>query len=353
VVPLPDTESLVDRSSVSAGATLMTLVVRQNEHAGLVDLPEAIDAIEQGFAAWGRDPSVNILRQVIHKQVRLAVHQALAPDLQALGLYAHAGYDNGVSLLFHAETGQLEAMVLGRILCPPPADNTDLRTPATSAVGTRWLARQDAHTAGVLGSGRQARGHLVATAAVRQIESAKVYSPTVEHCVRFADEMSEALGIPIEAVASAREAVEGLDIVLVTTDTAEPVVLGDWLQPGQHVTSVMGGNTPRDANGRPLREARRDLDDRVVERSNVIVINSRAQAEQDGQGDLMVPIERGILTWDRVGELGELVGGRTPGRTSAEQITLFKNNAGQGIADVALAALVARRARELGRGAAI
>jgi ornithine cyclodeaminase/alanine dehydrogenase-like protein (mu-crystallin family) len=80
------------------------------------------------------------------------------------------------------------------------------------------------------------------------------------------------------------------------------------------------------------------------------VINSRAQAELDYQGDVMLPIESGVLGWEQVHELGELVAGRAPGRTRADQITLYKNNGGQGVADVALAALVARRARELGRG---
>jgi ornithine cyclodeaminase/alanine dehydrogenase-like protein (mu-crystallin family) len=113
---------------------------------------------------------------------------------------------------------------------------------------------------------------------------------------------------------------------------------------------VLGGNTPLDADGRPLRAPRRDLDDEVLRRCDVVAVNSRDQARQDWQGDLMEPIERGALTWERVHELGELLGGLATGRTRPDQITLYKNNGGQGVADVAIAALAARRARELGRG---
>ena len=141
-----------------------------------------------------------------------------------------------------------------------------------------------------------------------------------------------------------------MDIVLVMTDAGDPVLLGQWLKPGQHVTSVLGGNTPRDGKGRPLRPPRRDLDDEVIHRSDVIVINSRAQAAQDWQGDIVLPIENGVLTWERVHELGELVSGRIAGRTDPRQVTLYKNNGEQGIADVAIAAVVVKLARERGLG---
>ena len=329
----------------------MVLLIRPEEHTGLVGLAEAVDSVEEGFAAWGRDPTINIPRQVLHRRIRLAVHQSFAPAQGAVGIFAHAGNGNSASLVWDMDTGQLQAIVLGRIMTGPPiAGAVDLRTPATSAVGTKHLARPDARTVGVIGSGRQARGHLAATAAVRPIQSARVYSRTPAHREAYADEMAEALGMDVRPVGTAREAVEGVDVVLVMTDTAEPVLFGDWLEPGQHVTSVMGGNLVRDDKGHALRPPRRDLDDGVIERSDLIVINSRAQAEQDSQGDVMLPIERGILTWERVGELGELLTDQTPGRTSRDQITLYKNNAGQGVADVALAALVLQRARERGLG---
>jgi alanine dehydrogenase len=336
----------------------MVLVVRPEDHAGLVGLPEAIEAIEQGYRAWAEDARVNLLRQIVSERPRLAVHQASVPFLGRAGLMAHTGDMPGgehgyhaASLVFDLETGGLDAIVLDRIDCGPPvAGVADLRTAATSAVGTRHPARSDATTVGVLGSGRQAQTQLAALAAVRPLRAFKVYSPTEAHRREYAARMASALDLEALAVDTARAAVEGVDIVLVATNTKEPVLLGDWLVPGQHVTSIMGGNTARDPSGRPVGTPRRDLDDGVLERSATIVINSRAQAELDYQGDIMPPIERGVLRWERVHELGELVAGRAPGRTRADQITLYKNNGGQGVADMALAALVARRARELGRG---
>ena len=90
---------------------------------------------------------------------------------------------------------------------------------------------------------------------------------------------------------------------------------------------------------------RRELDDVTIRRTDVIVVNSREQAIADEQGDLFDPVQAGFLSWDKVGELGELLNGKIPGRTRAEQITLFKNNAGQGVADVAVASMIYSLAR--------
>ncbi|MBM2809811.1 MAG: putative ornithine cyclodeaminase, mu-crystallin [Chloroflexi bacterium] len=332
----------------------MVLIVRPKELVDLIDISEAIDAIEDGYRAWGRDHAINAPRQVIHKRVRLAAHQALVPSQGVVGIFAHIHDDDAASLVFDSESGTLEAIVIGRIACGPPISGAvDLRTPATSAVATRALARSDARTVGIIGSGRQARGHLAAIAAVRDVRLARVFSPTIEHRDSFAEQMAAAFDLEVTAVSSAREAVEGMDIVLVMTATAEPVLLGDWLSPGQHVTSVMGGNTPLDAKGKPTRAPRRDFDNAVIRRSDVLVINAREQARQDWQGDIMEPIQDGVLTWERVFELGELLDGRAPTRTKADQITVYKNNGGQGVADMALAGLAVARARERGIGVEI
>ncbi len=336
----------------------MALVVRPDEHVGLVSFPEAIDAVERAFLAWGQQPKLNLPRQIVDGSIRLAVHPASAPFLSTSGLMVHSrqprverGIYPAASLLFSQQTGVLDAIVLGRVLCGPPiAGVVDLRTAATSAVATKYLARTDAQTVGVIGSGRQARSHLVALGVVRTLRSVKVYSRSPQNRYQFARDMEAAMGVEVKPVDSAMMAVHEADIVLVMTDTSRPVFLGEWLVPGQHVTSVLGGDTPRDPQGKPLKEPRRDLDDEVLRRSDVVVINSRVQAEQDLQGNIVEPIERGILSWEQMHELGELLAGLVPGRENSRQITLYKNNGGQGIADVALAALVAQRAREQGLG---
>ena len=334
----------------------MTLLLRPEEHAGLVSFAEAIDVIERAYQALAKDPSLDLLRQIANEKIRLSIHMASNPLLNAAGLMAHSrgrtpSRHHAASLVFNIETCGLDAILLDQILCGDPvAGVTDLRTAATSAVATKYLARADAKTVGVIGSGRQAQSHLAALTVVRSMESAKVYSRSPANRESFAQKMSAALKIEVEPVASSEEAARGVDIILLMTDTSEPVLLGEWLAPGQHVTSVMGGNTPRDSQGRPLKPPRRDLDDEAIRRSNIIVINSRAQAKQDLQGDIIIPIERGVLGWERVRELSELVGRKIHGRSDERQITLYKNNGAQGVADVALAALAAKKARKQGLG---
>ncbi len=338
------------------------LILRPNDHAALLSFHDAVEAIEQAFRAWSEEPGLNLPRLIVNERIRLAVHLASVPFLDGAGLMAHTRHlgssapdrHHAASLVFDLETGGLDAILLGQILCGRPVGGVaDLRTAATSAVAIKYLAREDAQTVGILGSGRQAQSHLAALAAVRLLRSAKVYSRSHEKRTSYAQKMTKALGIPVEAVDAAKDAVRDVDIVLVMTDTKEPVLFGEWLKPGQHVTSVMGSNTPLDSSGRPVRKPRRDLDDEALRRGDVIVINSRTQARQDFQGDVMVPIEAGVLTWERVHELGEVLTGKAAGRTDARQITLYKNNGGQGVADVALALLAAKKAREKGLGTEI
>ncbi len=338
------------------------LILRPNDHAALLSFHDAVEAIELAFRAWGEEPGLNLPRMIVNERIRLAVHPASVPFLDGAGLMAHtrhlgssaADRHHAASLVFDLKTGGLDAIVLDQILCGPPVGGAaDLRTAATSAVAIKYLAREDAQTVGVLGSGRQAQSHLAALAAVRLLRSAKVYSRAPEKRTSYAQKMTKALGIPVEAVDAAKDAVRDVDIVLVMTDTKEPVLFGEWLKPGQHVTSVMGSNTPLDSSGRPVRKPRRDLDDEALRRGDVIVINSRTQARQDFQGDIMVPIEAGVLTWERVHELGEVLTEKAAGRTEARQITLYKNNGGQGVADMALALLAAKKAREKGLGTEI
>ena len=157
--------------------------------------------------------------------------------------------------------------------------------------------------------------------------------------------MSELLKIEVRPVASARDAVEGTDIVLAATNSSVPVFDGDWLQPGQHVTSIVGSNVGLVRSGQRTKK-RREIDDRTIERMDVIAAASREQAIEDQQGDLFDPVENGIVALDDIRDIGDILTGRAPGRTGDDQLTLFKNNAGQGICDVALVAKVVARARE-------
>jgi ornithine cyclodeaminase len=161
--------------------------------------------------------------------------------------------------------------------------------------------------------------------------------------------MQKLVSCEVKPVSSAREAVEGSDVVLTATNSNVPVFSGEWLQSGTHVTSIMGGNVGLVRAGVAATK-RRELDDTTIKRSDVIVVNSKEQAMVDEQGDLFDPVQAGLLRWEKVGELGQLLNGAIPGRTSRGQITLFKNNAGQGVADVAVASKVYSLACRAGIG---
>lgn len=343
-------------------------LILPHEIRGIVSMEEAIEAVRLGFRAWGEDPRVNAPRRRVHipSGVRVSVHQGGVPPAGATGLMTHCEWvrplaerqeypklNHPVTVLYDAAEGDLKAIIVGEITCSELPDNvavTGLRTAATSAVGTDLLARRDASRAAILGSAGQARNHLVALSRVRRLERVKVYSPTAANRERFAEEMGRLLGIPTEPVPSVEEALRGVDIVLAATNSSVPVFDGLLLEPGVHVTSIVGSNVGLVAGGF-AKAKRREIDDATIQRSDVIGIASIEQAMQDEQGDIFDPVQKGLLKWEDLVEIGEILAGRKPGRTRPEQITLFKNNAGQGVADVALGALVLRKAaeRNLGR----
>jgi len=333
---------------------------------GLLTMEAAIEAVAAGFREWGRSPELNAPRRRITTPdgVRVSVHPGGVPSVGGIGVLAHAEhvaiskdvqtYHNQggpATVLFDVKDASLMGIVVGRIGVPEieAEKPTPMRTAATSAVGTRCLAREDSKTLGVLGAGSEAKYHLLAFSKVRRFETVKVFCRTETTRHEFCRMMEKLIPCAIKPVASAQTAVEGSDVVLTATNSNVPVFDGAWLSPGTHVTSIIGGNVGLVKAGVAAAK-RRELDDTTIKRSDVIVVNSLEQTIQDEQGDLYDPVQAGILTWDKVGELGPLLNGQIAGRTRADEITLFKNNAGQGIADVAIATLVFKLARQKGLG---
>ncbi len=342
-------------------------LVLPGEIRGIVSMREAIEAVRMGFREWGEDTQINAPRRRVHipTGVRVSVHQGGVPGAGATGLMTHCEWvkpmadrqeyprlNHPVIVLYDASEGELKGIIVGEITCSELPGNvavTGLRTAATSAVGTDVLARKDSQRLGILGSRGQAKNHLVALAAVRKIREVKVYSPNRDNCRSFAEEMGPLLNINIEPVSSPKEAVQGVDIVLSATNSSVPVFDGNWLEPGVHVTSIVGSNVGL-VKGGFIKAKRREIDDATLSRSDIIGIASVQQAIQDEQGDIFDPVERGIIRWEQLIEISQIMVGKKEGRTKAEQITLFKNNAGQGVADVALGALVLRKVVEQGSG---
>ena len=212
-----------------------------------------------------------------------------------------------------------------------------LRTGAASGIATKYLARRDSRVAAIIGTGGQARTQLEAVAAVCKLESARVYGRNTERRQKFAEEMSKRIGIPVKAARSAAEAVRGADVVCTATTASQPVLSGADVSAGQHINAI-GANHAHKS----------ELDAEAVGKAGAIVTDSIEQARQEA-GDLILSFHGDEKRWSRVTELADVVAGKARGRTSDDEVTLFKSN---GIAswDLAVAVTVYAAARKYGLG---
>jgi alanine dehydrogenase len=216
-----------------------------------------------------------------------------------------------------------------------------VRVAALSAVGARFLAPEKPRALGLFGSGWQAGAHLEFLAAQYDFSEIKVYSPNPEHCGEFCRSMSEKLGREVRQAASARETVEGSDFVQAATAAWDPVFDGHWVEKGMYVASIGGA----DASNK-----RREIDDECIRRADLYVVHSKEVAQNDQSPDVWEAAQKGIVAWEQIHELQDLVGGKVAGRTRSDQTTLFNNNTGAGTQFAAVGAAVLKRARELGLG---
>jgi alanine dehydrogenase len=246
---------------------------------------------------------------------------------EARGLPSHLA----TILLLDADTGALEAILDGRYI-------TEARTAAVSAVSARHLAKADATTLAIVGSGVQARSHLEALAEVRPLREVRVWSPRPANRERFVAEMSGHTPAQLRATASAEDAVRGADIVVLVTSSPTPVVKDAWIAEGAHVISVGA-----------CRPDQREMDPVLVARSRLFV-DSRAAALVES-GDVVLGMQEGRFTESHVAsEIGQVVLGRAAGRTTTAEVTIFKS-LGMAVEDVVAADLVLSRAVEHGSGA--
>jgi len=214
---------------------------------------------------------------------------------------------------------------------------TGIRTAAVSAVATRALAREDASDLAILGSGVQARSHLEAMLAVRKLRRVRVWSPSPQRLAGFVRWAKQRLGVAAEAVQDPREAVLGADLICTTTASSNPVLLGEWLADGAHINAV-GSSIP----------TARELDSAAVARTRMFV--DRRESAVSEAGDYLIPLREGAITERHLlGELGDVLLGKIPGRTGAGDITLFKS-LGVAVEDLASAHHVLRKAEARGIG---
>ncbi len=309
----------------------MTLHIREGEVRSVLTMALAIEAVEE----ISRKQATGEV--VVHPRRRFELpgggyfHYMAAADYSAgfVGMKQYTyvrGKMRFLVPLYEMATGDLLALIEADCL-------GQMRTGAASGVATKYLARKNACVVAIIGTGGQAVTQLEAVAAVRKLESARAYGRDAAKREKFCKQMSEKLGIPVHASPSPGEAVRGADIVCTATTASHPVVSGTDLAPGAHINAI-GANHAH----------KRELDDEAIASADVIVVDSVEQSRQEA-GDLIIAFHGDESCWTGVKKLSEIVAGKTAGRTSDSEVTLFKSN---GIAswDLAAAMKVYAMARE-------
>jgi ornithine cyclodeaminase/alanine dehydrogenase-like protein (mu-crystallin family) len=344
----------------------MALLIKAEALKGLISIPEAIAAVREGFRDQGEKPAYSAPRiRIQHEDRRVSVHPGGCHRLQVAGTFIHVErftflggaqqYEKAgkrVYVAYDSESAELKTIIVGSLPLfeEPPEDWFGTETPITGAVGTDILARGDCRVLGLYGTGRQARRHLIAMCTIRpSLETVHVFSRSRQNRAAFVARMQPQVRARIVPVDTPEAVARGADLICLATGSNVPVLLGEWLEKGQHVTSIVASNKGVLLQGSVSRP-RREFDDAVISRADRVIATLKEQAIMDEQADLFEPVERGIISWERISDLGELVAGKVAGRRTPEEITVFKQNSDQGVGFMALAKLAHEKARAHGLG---
>jgi len=349
----------------------MTLILNNEQIETLLDMPACLAAMDQAYQELGAGRAANIPRADLlaptETEGRYHAFKTMSGTIPHMKLTAlrlnsdvlhwpqGTGGDHlrvkipagrgqkwgGLIQLFDIETGELVAIM-------PDGFIQKMRVGATSGVAARHMARPDASVVGLLGSGWQAGAQLEAMARVRQLETIKVYSPTVANRCRFAAEMTARLGITVSPVDAPENAAQGAHILIAATNSLAPVIKGHWLEAGMHLTTV---------------KSLSEVDDETVQRCDTIVVNDHqlsdvytlpgheAKIPEFGTGEYRNDhLIHDVINWKNRPLLADVVGKRVLPRTDANAITCFLNNPGTGIQFVAAAGHVLQQAKAQGIG---
>jgi ornithine cyclodeaminase/alanine dehydrogenase-like protein (mu-crystallin family) len=309
----------------------MALLLTEEDVKSILTMPLALELVETSFRRLADGSAVCHSRQRLRMAGKGFLHYMAAADSTGgyMGLKIYSVSPSGARFLvplMSAQSGEILALIEANYL-------GQVRTGAASGLATRLMAREDARTAGIVGTGLQARTQLEATALARKLEQVQAFSRDASRREQFANEMTTRLGLPVIPVATAEEAVRGADILITSTTSTKPVVEGRWLAPGVHINAI-GVNFAE----------KREVDAEVVARCDVIAADSVEQSKLEA-GDLIQAFGSDASRWAGVRELAQIVSGNLPGRTNRAQITLFKSN-GIAIEDVVVAGRVYELARQ-------
>ena len=347
------------------GRNYDVLLLRPQEIKDVIDIKQAIDLVEQGYREAHGFPIINAPRRRVHskKNVRISNFPGGVDGLGVIGSLTRGEQvmhdpssqeypyrEHPVYLLWDSTTARLRCIMIGEITEKRIGFSSlmALRTAATSGVGFRYLVRKDSKVAGVFGAGGQALHKILALQNERPIETYKVFSRDPDNRKHFCKRLSTLIDAEFVPVNTPKEVVKDSDVVICATSSNVPVFDGEWLEAGQHVVTIVGSNSAL-VKGGWLKRGRRENDDETVRRADFIITNWRESIEQERQAGIFDPIEKGIIGWNKIHELGEIL----DGRTSDEQITFHANNNGTAAADLAIAQWVYEQCRRMGRGSPI
>ncbi len=328
------------------------LVLSRHDVEQLLTMTDALAAVEEGFRQLAQGNVVMPQRAATqiapYNGLHLSMPAFVGGEIDALTIkivtvygdnLAHYGLPTiqGVLLVHDAKTGQVLAMLDAEHL-------TAMRTGAASGVATKYLARPEAETVVLFGAGALGPGQLAAVCAVRPIRRVYVVTRTGEKDAEFCRRMADNLGIEVQptgrSALAAQQAIAQADIICTATNSTNPLFPGDWVRPGTHISAV-GAYT------RTMRE----LDTALIQRSRVFVDHRPAAGAE--AGDILIPIAEGAFTQEQIaGALGEVITGDVNGRTSPDQITVFKS-VGLAMQDAVTAAQLYAKAVTLGIGSQV
>jgi alanine dehydrogenase len=312
----------------------MIRYLNENDVHALLTMPMALELVEQALKARAEGRASDVPRvRTRTPQGTLHILGASSQDLNRIGFKAY--YSSATGTRFHVHLYDLEK---GPHLAMVEANYLGIvRTGAASGIASRCLAKDGASIVAAVGAGRQAVGQLEAVCAALKVKQVRVWSRKDETSRQYIDTLAKRLDVEMRPVKTVAEAVSGADVINIMTKASEPVLRGEWLEPGQHINAA-GSNSLM----------RREIDLAAVKRCDYITVDSRGTARNEC-GDLLPAVESGIVDWDTVTEIGEVIAGRAPRRTSAQQITLYESH-GMGIQDLYVADRLVALSRERGVG---
>ena len=299
----------------------------------------ALEQVERGFVDRALGKAVDVARvRTRLPGAHLHILQAGAPELNLVGYKAYYILPDksrsSLVHLFNRDAGNLEAIL--------EADWMGMqRTGAATGVAAKYLAKKDAGVLGLFGYGRHAKTQLEAVSRVRQLSEVKVFARNTERVAAFCAEMGPRINVKVRPAQSREEAVRGADMIVVMTRASEPLFDGKWLEPGQFIAAA--GSNALD---------RREVDMETVKRADPVVVDSREVAQNEC-GDLLPAYEAGLINWNTLPDLGEVIIGRRRGREDGAggeaQIILYESH-GMGLQDLYTGARVLELARARGLG---